>query len=255
MNYTNLFDFKDQVVVITGGGGSIGAEFGKAFSECGANVVLADINKDSADSIVEQCRDNGGKAESFYLNLMELGSIRNMVEQVIEKYGKIDVLCNHAGFNIRKPAIEYTEEDWDRLVGVNLKGLFFTAVEVGKEMIKRKSGKVINTASVSSVRGHKNLSIYAATKGGIAQLTKVLAHEWAEYGINVNAVGPGYVLTKQTEKYLSDPSVINNILSQIPVGRYGQVGDIANTVLFLASEASSYITGQTIFVEGGRLID
>jgi NAD(P)-dependent dehydrogenase (short-subunit alcohol dehydrogenase family) len=255
MSYQNFFDFKGKVVLVTGGGGSIGSEFGRAFAECGAKVVLADLDKEASDEIAMSLQNEGMEVFSKYLNLLDIQSIKNLVNAVVNKHKKIDILCNHAGFNIRKPAIEYTEEEWDKLVGVNLKGLFFTATEVGKEMIKNKSGKIINTASVSATRGHKNLSIYAATKGGIVQLTKVLAHEWAEYGIQVNAIGPGYVLTKQTRQYLSNPEVRKKLLSQIPAGRYGEVSDIASAVLFLASSASDYVTGHTLYIEGGRLID
>jgi len=122
-------------------------------------------------------------------------------------------------------------------------------------MIERRSGKIINTASVSAARGHKHLSLYAAAKGGVAQLTKVLAHEWAEYNINVNAIAPGYVVTKQTENYVKNPDVFKSLVSRIPLGRLGSPQDIAPAVLFLASEGASYITGQTVFVEGGRMID
>lgn len=255
MSYQNFLDFEGKVVLVTGGGGSMGSEFGRAFAECGAKVILADLNKEASDEIAASLQDEGKMVFSKYLNLMDIQSIKNLVSEIIDEHKKIDVLCNHAGFNIRKPAIEYSEEEWDSLVGVNLKGLFFTATEVGKEMIKKKSGKVINTASVSAARGHKNLSIYAATKGGIVQLTKVLAHEWAEYGIQVNAIGPGYILTKQTQQYLSNPEVQEKLLSHIPAGRYGQVSDIASALLFLASPAADYITGHTLYIEGGRLID
>lgn len=255
MSYQNPFSFKDKVVLITGGGGSMGSEFGRAFSECGATVVLADKNEEAASSFASVLQGEGKKAHSVFLDLLQLESVKNMVLEVINKFGKIDVLCNHAGFNNRKLAIEYSEEEWDRMVGVNLKGLFFTATEVGKEMIKNRSGKIINTASVSALRAHKTLSIYAVTKSGIVQLTRALAHEWAEYGIQVNAVGPGYVLTNQTRDYLSNPEVAKRLLSKIPAGRYAEMSDIANAVLFLASDKADYINGHTLYVDGGKLVD
>lgn len=255
MNYKSPFDFTGKVVLITGGGGSIGSEFGRAFSECGATVVLADKNREVTENVASLLRAEDKKVFAATLDLMELESIKQMVQEVVEKFGKIDVLCNHAGFNNRKPAIEYSEKEWDEMVGVNLKGLYFTATEVGKVMIGNKSGKIINTASVSALRAHKTLSIYAVTKSAVVQLTKALAHEWAEFGIQVNSVGPGYVFTNQTKEYLSNPEVAQKILSKIPAGRYATVNDIANAVLFLASEKANYITGHTLYVDGGRLVD
>jgi len=255
VNYREMMDFTGKSVLITGGTGSMGSEFARAFSSCGADVVTADINPQGSEDIIKQCETFGAKAYFVKVDLLNIHSIQDMVAESIEKLGKIDILCNHAGFNIRKPAVEFSEEEWNKLVGVNLKAAFFVAITVGKHMIERRSGRVINTASVSAARGHKNLSIYAATKGGISQLTKVLAHEWAEFGINVNAIAPGYVVTKQTENYVKDPEVFKSLTSRIPLGRLGLPSDIASVVLFLASDGASYITGQTVFVEGGRMID
>lgn len=255
MDYRNMLNFAGKSVLITGGTGSMGAEFARAFASCGADIVLADIQPQGADEIIKECSAFGVHAYFVPVDLMDVDSIRKMVDESLVKLGKIDILCNHAGFNKRKPALEYTEAEWDSLIGVDLKAAFFVATTVGKHMVERKFGKIINTASVSAARGHKNLSIYAAAKGGIRQMTKVLAHEWAEHGVNVNAIGPGYVVTKQTEKYVQDPEVFKSLVSLIPLKRLGQPSDMASLVLFLASEGASYITGQTIFVEGGRMID
>jgi 2-deoxy-D-gluconate 3-dehydrogenase len=255
MDYRNLLDFRGKCVLITGGNGSMGAEFAKAFASCGADVAIADKNAEGSDEIIKDCEKFGGRAFFIPVDLLNLSSIDTMVQDAVAKLGKIDILCNHAGFNNRKPAVEYTEADWEALIGVDLKAVFFVATKVGAHMIERRQGKIINTASVSAARGHKCLSIYASAKGGIRQMTKVLAHEWAEYGINVNAIGPGYVVTKQTENYVKDPQVFQSLVSHIPMGRLGLPNDMASVVLFLASEGASYITGQTIFVEGGRLID
>lgn len=256
MNYKSMMDFSGKTVLITGGTGSMGSEFASAFASCGANVVITDVNEKGADEIIEKCKSYGVGAEFIKCNLLDVSDINNMVESAASKFGQIDILCNHAGFNNRKPAVEYTEQEWDTLIGVDLKAVFFVASATAKHMIANNiKGKIINTASVSAARGHKNLSIYASAKGGIRQMTKVLAHEWAEYGINVNAIGPGYVLTLQTQHYMNDPATKEVLLSHIPMKRLGTCSDIAATVLFLASEGASYITGSTIFVEGGRLID
>ncbi|HBZ35141.1 MAG TPA: 2-deoxy-D-gluconate 3-dehydrogenase, partial [Rikenellaceae bacterium] len=205
MNYKNILDFSNKNVLITGGAGSLGSEFARAFASCGANIIISDINGIKASEILDECRSYGVKANFLPCDLRSVDSIKKMVSDAINLEGKIDILCNHAGFNIRKPAVEYTEEEWDALMEVDLKAIFFVATEVGKHMISNRAGKIINTASVSAVRGHKNLSIYASAKGGILQLTKVLAHEWAEYEVNVNAIGPGYFVTRQTKEYLNEP--------------------------------------------------
>ncbi len=255
MDYRNLLNFEGKSVLITGGTGSMGSEFARAFASCGADVAIADISPAGSEDVLNACRAYGRNACFISVDLLSVTSIENMVSESIANLGKIDILCNHAGFNNRKPAVDFTEKEWDDLIGVDLKAVFFVATTVGRHMIERRTGKIINTASVSAARGHKNLAIYASAKGGIRQMTKVLAHEWAEYGINVNAIGPGYVVTKQTENYVKNPEVFKSLVSHIPIGRLGMPSDMASAVLFLASEGASYITGQTIFIEGGRLID
>lgn len=254
-NHNNIMDFSGKSVLITGGTGSMGAEFARAFASCGADITITDVSDAETENILDICRQYGVKADFIKANLLDVSSIMDMIAETIKIKGKIDILCNHAGFNNRKPAIEYSEKEWDELMGVDLKAMFFVATGVGRHMLDRKCGKVINTASVSAARGHKNLSIYAAAKGGIVQMTKVLAHEWAESGINVNAVGPGYVVTRQTQSYIRDKAVMDSLLTHIPMKRLGKTHDIASTVMFLASKGADYITGQTIYIEGGRLID
>lgn len=256
MDYKNMMDFRGKSVLITGGTGGIGGELARAFASCGAKVAITGRNMEAAKAVLADCRALNSEACFVSCDLLNTKSIPVMVAECADRLGGIDILCNHAGFNNRKPALEYTESEWDKLLDVDLKAVFFTAAAVARRMVDNGvRGKIINTASVSSARGHKNLAAYAAAKGGIRQLTKVLAHEWAEYGINVNAVAPGYVVTAQTERYLSNEAARDRLLSRIPLGRFGTPGDVAATVLFLASEGASYITGQTIFVEGGRLID
>jgi len=250
----DYFDFKEQVIIITGAGGSIGSAFARGFSECGASIVAADIKLEKAREVKDSLP---GKTEhlAIVVDVTSLESIVGMVEKVMERYGRIDVLLNHAGINIHKPALDYLEEDWNRIVDTNLKGMFFVAQKVGQVMVAQKKGRIINTASVSSVRGHPNLSAYAVTKGGILQLTKVLAIEWAPYNVLVNAIGPGYIDTEQTHQYLQNPHVYDSIVSKIPMNKVGEPKDLVGPALFLASTAANYITGQTLFVEGGRLID
>ena len=255
MEYKNAFNFKNKTILITGGGGDVGREFARAFTKCGGETVIADIFLEKAQKVSNEMINCGGISFPVQVDVSNIESIRVVIKKVVEKFGKIDVLLNHAGVNIRKAAIEFTEDDWAKVINVNLKGAFFVAQEVGKQMIRQKKGKIINTASVSAVRGHPNLAIYAASKGGILQFTKVLANEWAKFNINVNAIGPGYLLTEQTRPLLDDKEKYHSTLNKIPMGRLGVPADIAGAALFLASELSNYITGQVIYVEGGRLID
>lgn len=256
MDYRNMMDFSGKTVFVTGGTGSLGGEFAAAFASCGANVAIAGRDEGRGAAAVKRCSVFGGKIIFIRHDMSCIGGIAGMVDTVASELGCIDILCNHAGFNLRKQAVSYTEGEWDQLITTDLKAPFFVASATAKHMICRgKGGRIINTSSVSEALGHKNLSIYAAAKGGIRQMTKVMANEWAEYGITVNAVAPGYVESSQTKEYLNSPSMRAALLSRIPMARFGTLSEIASTVLFLASAGASYITGQSIFVEGGRLID
>jgi NAD(P)-dependent dehydrogenase (short-subunit alcohol dehydrogenase family) len=188
-------------------------------------------------------------------DLLDVPATREVVRRLLAAEGQADVLFNSAGVNRRKPALEISLEDWDYVLGVNLRGLFFVTQEVGRHMVGRGRGAIVSAASVSSVRGHPNLAAYAASKGGIAQLTRVLAHEWARSGVRVIAVAPGYLETGLTHAYLSDPAVRSAILAKIPLGRIGNPTDVVGAVLFLASSLSEYVTGEILFVDGGRTVD
>lgn len=255
MNYKNALDFSGRVAVVTGAGGSIGREIARGFAQCGASVVAADLNLTAAGETAAALEPAAGGHLPLELDVTSPASVERMVSAVAGRYGKVDFLSNHAGMNIRKPAVDFTEQDWDRLCDCNLKGIFLVAQAVGRVMLRQEFGRVINTASVSAARGHKNLAIYAATKGGIAQMTKVLAHEWAAAGVTVNAVGPGYVRTNQTADLLRDPVKFADLRAKVPMGRLGEPEEVVGPILFLCSPLAGYITGSTLYVEGGRLID
>ena len=255
VKYTDALIFKGKVVMITGAGGSLGSGMVKGFAECGATVVACDIRFDAAKLVVDELGEFKGDSIPLEMDVTDCDDVQKKTDYIFEKFGRIDFLINHAGMNIRKPAVDFNESDWDKVVDTNMKGIFFVAQSVGMKMIKQGFGSIVNTASVSAARGHKNLAIYAATKGGIAQITKVLAHEWASYGIRVNAIGPGYVLTNQTQHYLDDEEKYEELISKVPMNRFGKIEEIVGPTLFLCSDLAGYITGQTLYIEGGRMID
>jgi len=247
-----------KVAIVTGGSRGLGKGYALALAEAGANVAIADIISaeealSALKKISSEAKDERRKFLAIKFNVTNLSSINQMVEKVVDEFGKIDILVNNAGMNIRKPAIEVTGEDWDKVVNTNVKGAFFCAQAVGKVMIKQRRGKIINIGSLTSKVALPNMVAYAVSRGGILMLTKSLAIEWAKYNINVNAIGPGYFKTPQTAPLFADKQWVKETLKKIPLGRTGLPEDLGGTVVFLASEASDYITGQIIFVDGGWL--
>lgn len=252
--YKNALDFSKKTILITGGGSGIGKELANAFAECGGEVVIADIFTEKAHATANGVNKNGGISFPLHVDVTNIESIKKMVRETMVHCGKIDILLNNAGVNVRKKAEEFTEDDWEKIINVNSKGAFFVAQEVGKQMIKQNCGRIINIASDDAEIGHSTLAIYSASKAGVVAFTKVLAKEWAKYNISVNGVGPGYLLTELTKHLLKNKQKYNDILSEIPLRRLGTTQDVAKVALFLASDFASYITGQIIYVEGGRLI-
>lgn len=250
-------NFTGQVVLITGGAGGIGRAAGEAFLASDARrLVLLDAAPDALRCAVEGLSGlYPGRVRGEEANLLDVPTACGVVRQILGSEGQVDVLFNAVGVNKRQPALDVTEEDWDHVLGVNLRGLFFVTQEVGRHMVSRRQGAIVNVASVSSVRGHRGLASYAASKGGLAQITRVLAHEWARFGVRVNAVAPGYLETRQTCDYLSDPTVRSAILDKIPLGRIGSPSDVVGAALFLASSHAAYVTGEILLVDGGRTVD
>lgn len=255
MDYTKMLDYRNKGVLITGGTGTMGAEFARAFANCGANVVIADVQEKFSGNIIADCEKYCVRANFIKVDLSDLDGVDVMVKSAIKTLGRIDIFCNHAGINIRKPVLECSRDDWDKVININLRAPFFAAQAVGKHMIDNGGGNIINTISDSCERGHKNLALYASSKGGFRMMTKVMAHEWAEYGVNVNGIAPGYVKTQLTEGLLANKENYERILNRIPMHRFAEASDVAALVLFLASPFASYITGQTVFIEGGMHID
>lgn len=247
------FSLKGKTAIVIGASRGLGQGMARALAEAGADLALVARTVSSLDELAEEVRGLNRKCLILPNDVSKASEIQIMVNRVIEAFGKIDILINSQGTQVRKPAFEMTEQDWDGLMSVNLKSVFFSCQAVGREMTKQGKGKIINIASLTSVIGLPNISIYGASKGGVAQLTKALAVEWAPHHINVNAVLPGYYKTALTEDLFKNEEKAKWVLSRIPLGRTGLPEDLAGTVVFLSSEASDYITGQILPVDGGWL--
>lgn len=253
--YLPSFQLIGKTAVVTGGGRGIGRALAIGLAEAGADVAVLSRTKEELNETAAEIEKAGGKAYPITADLTSRGDIETAVGKIIEQSGQIDILINNAGMNIRTPALEVTDEEWHQIVETNLHSAFIMSQTVAREMKKcGNGGKIIN---ISSVGGHVALRtgvVYAATKAGLIQMTKTLAMEWAQYGIRVNAIGPWYFKTPLTEKLLADETYLNEILAQTPMKRVGDLQDLVGPAVFLASEASAYVTGQTLFVDGGMTI-
>lgn len=250
-----LFNLGGQTAVVTGGGRGLGKAIALALAEAGANVVVASRTETELKDVCKEIEQKyKGKAYYQTVDIRDKASIHHLVEHVIEKEGKIDILVNGAGTNIRGKMIDLDEKDWDFVMDVNLKSVYLVSKAVIPHMQKQKFGKIINIASLTSELGFPNMPVYASSKGGVSQLTKAMAVEYAEDGIFTNAIGPGYFKTEMTKAVFEDEERVKWMKSRIPLKRIGETEDLHGTAIFLASKASNYITGQTIYVDGGWLI-
>lgn len=249
----NMFSLDNKVAIVTGAGRGLGAAMAQGLAEVGAAVVVADINLQSAISTAERIKEAGGKALPVSVDVGGAADVKAMVDACVNTFGTVDILVNNAGINRRDPCIEMSEEDWDAVIRVNLKGTFLCTREVGKILVAKKSGKVINIASLLATVAQPNRGPYASSKGAVAQFTKVLALEWAPYNINVNAIAPGYVATELNTRLMEDKQVYDEITARIPMERWADPEEMIGAVVFLASDASSYMTGQLVNIDGGYL--
>ena len=245
--------FENKIVLVTGAGRGIGASIAKRFASEGAEVIVNySGNDETAQKTVDEITATGGQAQKYKCSVNDSESVKVMIDEIIKEFGRIDILVNNAGITKDGLMLRMTDEDFDRVIDVNLKGTFNCTKYVSKYMLKQKSGKIINISSVVGLSGNSGQVNYSASKAGIIGITKSAAKELSSRGITVNAVAPGYVDTDMT-KVLSD-NIRNEILKNIPLQRMGNVEDISNCVAFLASEDASYITGQVISVDGGMHI-
>lgn len=250
-----LFDLSGRTAIVTGGSLGIGFGIARGLASAGASVVIASRREALARSAAESLQKEGLSAVAVPTDVSQTSSIDAMVKQVIKDFGKIDILVNNAGFVIRKPAEDFTEEEWDRLMATNLRGLFFCCQRVGREMIRSRKGKIINISSVVSQVAQSGRAVYAVSKAGVSHVTRALALEWAPHNINVNAIGPGVTITDINKKHFAEhPEELRKFVEAIPLGREGYPDDYAGAAVFLASDASDYVTGQILLVDGGMVL-
>ncbi len=246
-----IFDLTGKIAIVTGGSRGLGKAISLGFAKFGANVVIADILEEEAKESVKEIEKLGVKAIFVKTDVSKKEDVENMVKKTVEKFGKIDVLVNNAGIYRRKPTETLEESEWDKIMDVNLKGQFLCAKAVGEVMIRQKSGKIINIASVAGEFAFPQSAAYNSSKAGVIMLTKTLAIDWAKHNIQVNAIAPGVFETPMTSGLLRDEGFKEIIKNNIPLGRSGEPNELVGTAVFLASDASSYVTGSVITVDGG----
>jgi len=246
-----LFDLSGKTALVTGASTGLGRGMTLALAGAGADVLLVDHAAN--ESVADEVRALGRRAHTITLDLARSGSADQAVERAVREFGKVDILINNAGIIRRSPAMDLTEKDWDEVMALNAKSVFFLAQAAARDMKKRRYGKIINVASILAFQGGILVPSYAASKGAVAQLTKALANEWAPEGIGVNAIAPGYMATNNTKALREDPARSRAILERIPAGRWGVPEDLQGAVVFLASAASDYVSGHVLVVDGGWL--
>lgn len=245
-------DLKGKSAIVTGARRGIGRGIALALAKAGANVAVSDIDKNECEKVVAEIERLGVKGIAIKADVSNSADVDAMVRQTVKKFGGIDIIVNNAGIYFSKPLLETTEKDWDRLIGINLKGVFLCTKAAVAEMVKQgRGGKVISISSIAGEVGFANSSAYCASKGGIINLTRELAIELAQHKINVNSIAPGVIETPMTAGMLDDAKTKAGLLASIPWGRIGKPEDIANAVVFLASPEADYITGATLAVDGG----
>jgi len=250
---TNL---KGKVAIVTGARRGMGKSHAIKLAKTGAKVVVADISLEDCQKVVEEIKNSGGQALAVKCDVTKKTEVDEMVKKAVEQWGRVDILVNNAGICQFKPFLELTEEEWDRTIDINLKGYFLCAQAAAREMVKQKSGVIVNIASIAMGQvgvGFPTLAHYSASKGGIVALTETLALELAPFNIRVNAIAPGAIDTPMVEATKADPKTMEATLARIPLHRMGKSEEVSNLVLFLASDASSYMTGSTVVIDGGWL--
>jgi NAD(P)-dependent dehydrogenase (short-subunit alcohol dehydrogenase family) len=246
-----LFDLTGQVAVVTGTSRGLGQYFARALAKAGADLILTSRKKDTLAPFAEEIRSLGRRVVALELDVREPASIDAMAAQAAEAFGQIHILVNNAGCNVRKAAVDVTWDDWNLVLDTNLRGSFFVAQAMARQMIPHKYGRIINIGSVTSVFGYAGLGPYCASRGGVRQLTMSLADDWGKHGITVNCLAPGWFKTAQNAVLYEDKEWVEYLVDRIPLKRPGAPQDLDGAVIFLASKASQYVTGQTMLIDGG----
>ncbi len=249
----NIFSIEGKVALVTGSTGALGNTFARGLAQHGATVILNGRNNAKLVEKVQELVDEGFKAYGFAFDVTRSEEINLAISRIEKEIGPVDILVNNAGINLRASLEEFKNEDWDKVIGINLTGPYLVAKAVVQSMIKRKSGKIINIGSVQNELGRPTIAPYAASKGGLKMLTKGMATDWAKYNIQVNGIGPGYFKTEMTKPLYENPEFDAWLCGRTPSNRWGDPEELMGALLFLASDASSYVNGHMIYVDGGLL--
>jgi NAD(P)-dependent dehydrogenase (short-subunit alcohol dehydrogenase family) len=248
---SDLFDLTGQVAIVTGTSRGLGQYFARALALAGADLVITSRKRESLREFESEIKALGRRVVSLDLDVRDQESIERMATEAEAAFGQIHILVNNAGMNIRKPALEVTWSDWNQILDTNLRGTFFVAQAVARRMIPKGYGRIVNIGSVTSVFGYAGLAPYGASRGGVRQLTMSLADDWGKHGLTVNCLAPGWFKTEQNKVLYEDKEWVDYLVDRIPAKRPGQPHDLDGAVVFLASEASRYVNGQTLLVDGG----
>jgi len=247
----SLFDLSGKIALVTGASRGLGQYFARALARAGADLAITSRNKNSLQAFAADLEALGRRTFSVDLDVRDYSSIQKAVEEIENHFGRIDILVNNAGCNIRKPALDVSWDDWNTILDTNLRGSFFVTQAVARGMVERGYGRIINIGSVTAVAGYAGLAPYGASRGGIRQLTMSLADDWGSHGVTVNCLAPGWFQTQQNRVLYENAAWVEYICDRIPLKRPGLPDDLDGAIVFLASESSRYITGQTLLVDGG----